>query len=348
MRNHQNEIKETLKLISYKKKNSILVGSQAKRQKGVLYKNDYDLYETVVFNESREQFVKDVHMLFIKMVKGLSKNKKIYFIEFKGGIYEPLYISDEDILNKQRRLNFYKTALQNDEISNPVFDIITNLKTNEDALYFCSNLYKVRWTIQDILNGYTILFNTKKYLFKDIFNQQSIIKIDVMLFDDTEIRFIPFSNYFEFVNKNKNINFEPQEVENSLQNEADDLQSKGNYYKAVKRLYSLSLLKKDTKAAKKYLKIINSNAGYLYFVRGNIENCIQVLSLYKKQKTLDEVNLVLQQFSETASPAFTKSINNFFNKTLNKHTHYGLLKSLVNLEDALNKQAQVETKKMLL
>jgi hypothetical protein len=338
-----NEIKETLRLISYRKKNAILVGSQ--NQKDVTYKNDYDLFETIVFNKSRERFILDVHKLFIKMVKEVKKNKNIYFIEFKGGIYEPLYISNEDIINKTRRLAFYTQAVQNGDISNEILRLIQDIKSKEELLYFCSNLYKVRWSIQDILNGYVILFNTKKFLFKDVFNQPSVIKIDVMLFDNTEMRFVPFSNYFEFINKDKEMNVTQSDIKNSLQNEADDLAKSGNYFKSVKRLYSLALYNKDKKQAAKYLKVINSLAGTLYFVRGNIENCIEVLKLYKKKKTLEEVHLVLHSFSE--SYQFDKTITGLFEKAMGKHTHYGLLKALVNLESALNKKTQTYTKSLL-
>jgi hypothetical protein len=337
------EVKETLKLISYRKKNSILVGSQ--NQKAVKYKNDYDLYETIVLNESREQFILDVHNLFIKMVKGISKNKNIYFIEFKGGIYQPLYITDEDLLNKTRRLAFYKQALQNDDISPQIFEIITNIKSKDELLNFCSNLYKVRWSIQNILEGRVVLFNSKTFYFKDIFNQPSVIKIDVMLFDNTEMRFIPFSNFFEFINKDKEINFTQQNIQESLQAEADDLARNGNYYKSIKRLYSLALYNKDKKQAAKYLDIINSLAGALYFVRGNVENCIEVLTRYKKQKTIEQIHIVLLNLLESFN--FSKIIVSFFNKALNKKTQYGLLKALVNLEAILNKTTQEYTKSLL-
>ena len=141
------------------------------------------------------------------------------------------------------------------------------------------------------------------------------------------------------------MNVTQSDIKNSLQNEADDLAKSGNYFKSVKRLYSLALYNKDKKQAAKYLKVINSLAGTLYFVRGNIENCIEVLKLYKKKKTLEEVHLVLHSFSE--SYQFDKTITGLFEKAMGKHTHYGLLKALVNLESALNKKTQTYTKSLL-
>ena len=76
---------------------------------------------------------------------------------------------DDDILNKTKRRKFYKSKLDNKIINKDLYDTILSLK-NEELVYFCSNLYKIRWTIEDLKQKQVKLFNNEIYHFESIFD----------------------------------------------------------------------------------------------------------------------------------------------------------------------------------
>ena len=108
-----------IKLISYKKPNAIVVGSQ--NDSDVKFKNDTDIFETVVFHTNEKEFIKEVYEMIITIINHIKGNTNIYFMEFKAGIYEHLYISDNDILNKPKRTAFYKKCLKQELIDKDFF-----------------------------------------------------------------------------------------------------------------------------------------------------------------------------------------------------------------------------------
>jgi len=337
------EIKQIFRLLSLHSKNAILIGSQA--QKEIKYKNDYDINQQIIFNENKQQFITDVHKLFIRMARELKKNKNVYFIELKAGYYKPLYISDDDILDKAKRNSFYEMAKTNGQLPKEIYDMIKTIKNPKDLLKFCSNLYKVRWSLKDILNGFVVLFNGDKFNFSEIFDSKTIIKVDVLLFDTEEIRFIPFSNNFLFMNNDKEMSSDGVDdtIESSLKESIKELIQEDNYYKAIKRMYSLARLKNDKEQQAKLVKIINSEAGELYYIKSNIDNCIEVLGTYKAKKQQEEVKLVLENLQ--GSYDFPKRINNQFDKVHSKKSATSLMKSILKLSDEVNILAQKETLK---
>ena len=171
------------------------------------------------------------------IIKHIKTNENIYFMEFKAGIYEPLYISDEDILNKTKRNNFYKKALKANIIDKDIYETIQDLDNNS-LIYFCSNLYKIRWSIKDLENKYVKLFNDYRYNFEEIFNEKSTIKLDIFYYENN--LFNPYSNMFRVINNNKILTEEQDDIKKSLEYDITNLIKENKYYKAIKRLYSIS------------------------------------------------------------------------------------------------------------
>lgn len=327
-------------LISYNKKNAIIVGST--NDKNVQFKNDTDIFETVIMNTSRDELIKKTHEMILTIVRNVQGNSNIYFMEFKAGIYRPLYISDEDIMNTRKRTAFYKEKLQDNEIDKDLFDTINTLH-KQDLVYFCSNLYKVRWTIADILRDYVQLFNGKKFYFRDIFNIKSVIKIDIQYFNGQY--FEPFSNMFEVLQHGKKLTDSPEDVIKSLNEDVKTLLREGNIYKAVKRAYSVASKHKNQELMDKLLLVINSEAGKLYQIKSGVESCEEILYKYKDKDTLNKVKRSLAYFSAQARQP--KSIQNIFHKAQKALTVKTQLKVIVKLKHVIDNKVQILTKNLL-
>ena len=96
-------------LITYKKKNAIIVGS--KSDPNVDYSNDTDIFEEIIVKETKQELIDETYKMIEKIISKINKNKNIIFAEFKAGIYDAMYITDDDILNKTKRRKFYKSKL---------------------------------------------------------------------------------------------------------------------------------------------------------------------------------------------------------------------------------------------
>ena len=329
-----------IKLITYKKPNAIVVGSQ--RDDLVKYKNDTDIFETVIFHNNKKDFIEEVYKMIETIIKHIKTNENIYFMEFKAGIYEPLYISDEDILNKTKRNNFYKKALKANIIDKDIYETIQDLDNNS-LIYFCSNLYKVRWSIKDLENKYVKLFNDYRYNFEEIFNEKSTIKLDIFYYENN--LFNPYSNMFRVINNNMILTEEQDDIKKSLEYDITNLIKENKYYKAIKRLYSISKMDDNKDLKEKLLKIINSPAGNLYQTKGFIENCEEILYKYHDKNTINKVKESLREIKE--SHVLSKRLENLLTKSLNKKTIKTLIKSLIKITEIMDKEITRKTLKLI-
>jgi hypothetical protein len=330
-----------IKLISYNKKNAIIIGSQSDDQ--IKYKNDTDIDEFIFEKNSKEELIDNTYKMFLDIIKNIKKDKNAYFMELKAGIYKDLYISNEDILNNKKRNEFYKQKLQEKIIDKDLYNTINELH-NSDLIYFCTNLYKVRWSMDDIKKGSTTLFNNYEYKFEEIFDKESIIKIDMLYFDGNV--FQEYSNVFKIVYKQESIsNFTDDKII-TLREAVKELLAEGDIYKAVKRAYLIAKLNKNKETMDKLLVVINSKAGELYQVKSFIKNCENVLYKYKNKDTILKVKKSLQYIKSEKKNS--KRIEILLEKGINTSTPKPLIKILIKMQQILNKNVQKLTDGMLI
>jgi predicted alpha/beta-fold hydrolase len=117
---------------------------------------------------------------------------------------------------------------------------------------FKCGVYKsnpIRWNRDKIMNGYTIINNDKKVFFTDALNMESTIKMDIIALIDKE--FVEFScNYYITHDLNGKIHKSFAENTNdeiilSLQLDVYKYKNEGNYYKMLKRIKSLRMIKEQ-------------------------------------------------------------------------------------------------------
>ena len=327
------------KLITYNKKNAVIIGSTI--DKNIDVNNDIDINETIITNLKYDKFIDEVYKMIKQIIKQIKKNKNIYFMELKAGIYEKLYITNDNILNKQYMKKFYEDKLDKSIINKDIYDIIMEIKNKNELLYFCSNLYKIRWDIKDINNGYKILFNDDKYYFKDIFNIKNVIKLDIIYFDDNE--FIQYSNKFKFINNNKEIN---KEIKNADKIKDDIIQliNEKNTFKAIKRLYSLAKFNKNKKLQEKLQKIINTPIGIIYHIYYSLSIIEELMYKYKDKQTIDKIKKCLLYYSNES--LLGKKIQNLLISS-NKKTYKTLLSLIIKIQKDLKNIIYKKTNKYI-
>jgi hypothetical protein len=327
-------------LIVYDSKNAIIVGSQ--KDENAIYKNDTDIQETISTHGSIEKLTTHFHKVIKSILKKLEQNKDIYFMEFKGGIYKPMYLSDDKILNNASRKSFYESKLAEGTINNQLLDIINSCDKN-DLLDFCTNLYKVRWSAKDIKKGKVVLFNGEDFYFKDLFQSKSVIKLDIMFFDGE--RFEEFSNMFDIVNNNRSMTTESEDYLQSMKNDIKMFVKDGNYFKAVKRLYSVAKHEKETRTIANSLMIINGKPGELYRLRGLVANIQLVLEHHSSKPVLEKSKIALQYVYGHA--VLSTRTRNMVLKCIKSRTRKTFVKLLGNIIENINIQSQNETKKLI-
>ena len=101
----------------------------------------------------------------------------------------------DDLELKEKVLKIFQNKFKKAKKSNNLF--ITDFKA---CISFINNL-PLKWSYDEIMNGYKLLYDNIKFQFVNVFNQKSIIKLDLVLEKDN--KFIEFSENYYFDLKNK-------------------------------------------------------------------------------------------------------------------------------------------------
>ena len=276
-----------------------------------------------------------------KNIKKLLKLLTLYEYDILGSAADPnvKYKSDVDA---QEIINL---SIDDNKDYNDIYkffkDLFIKIKKSKNIYitdFKCghyNNTLPIRWTYDDIMNGYVETDGEKKD-FITALNQRSIIKIDIILLDEDDKLYkeLSVNYYFNYINEDKktefSTNLNPTDKDYiiiSLKEDIEEFKKEENYYKMLKRMYSL--YKIEYKPTNKLLKIINSPIGLLnsYVNQLNIINDIIELSKLNKPNINDikyNINYVYNNIDPSYKKYFKqllkakqlKSINNKLKKKL--------------------------------
>lgn len=225
-----------------------LVGSSQRR--GMLYVSDTDIL-------TKLQGKPELLARYFKEVMEEVPKKEYYFMDFKCGLDKRLvYDFNEDKLNEY---------LMNPLITKSYKKKILESK-GEERVKLIRDLFILRWTRNDIINGYISLIDGTKYSLEEALLDDTIIKLDIII--PVGDRFAEVSEmyiYKQSIDGNKTI------IE-SLANDIEMYRYE-NSMKSLKRLYSI--LELNNFYDKRLLKLqdfFNSEYGLL-------NKCINDLSI---------------------------------------------------------------------
>ena len=157
----------------------------------------------------------------------------------------------------------------------------------------------IRWTYKDIMNGY---INNKS--FEDCLKQKSMIKLDIVnllngsFIEITEVYFLKIGNHTNY-NENE---LNSEEITKNLQNELKELIDEKQYFKALKRIFSILLIdEKNNTLQNKLINFFNSENGILYKANADLKILISVIENNFRKPDINDIKNNLQIIKQNLS-----------------------------------------------
>lgn len=122
--------------------------------------------------------------------------------------------------------------------------------------------------------------------FEKIVNNIDFIKLDLIIF--VEFNFFEVSNIFYIKKKNLKIDFIQ-----SIKDEIKELEKEGNYFKVLKRKFSIYIKQKNITQIKKLTEILNSTLGKKYQLMSMLETIKKLLDITDDKTTIKKIYICL-------------------------------------------------------
>ena len=232
-------------------------------------------------------------------------------------------------------INIFQQIMHNITIEKDLYFI--DFKT-EDRLH-----NKIRWSPKNIMNGHIKKHISLHDVIADAVNH--LIKIDVVYYHNG--LFIEFSNIFYITSDDKK-KCKADELA-SISGDIKILINKGNYFKALKRLYSIAQIKQDKECIRVLFNILNSDLGKLGQIISYLNSIILVLERYADKVTItrahDSVNH-LKSIMTLPEIQFKNTIFNKFEDVLKQTSANNIIIFVNRLIKSLNKVLQNKAKEL--
>jgi hypothetical protein len=317
---YPNDAVELLKSMSFTDgKNVNVVGSMSLRSQ--VYAGDYDAYEKVSFRGTKTLIVKKLVNKFKSIIKSIQKIQLTYVGDIKSGSVEEWRIIQKPY-NKEKSLEKLEELYKIKIISKKEFEegkkrFIKNPSELDLLLLeqdFRPNI--IRWKVWEVLKGFKILKDGRKFTLEEAFQTPTITKLDVMSWVQNN-RFTDFSMIYEFIINGETINPGIKDLEKSILENIYVLHSEKKYYKMAKRLFSLAKYKNNTDILEILSPLFNGDLGRLYIVYGDI-GTIEDLFEYENNLPYSKLEFEFNQFkgrlSNISLPMYINKEKSMFDK----------------------------------
>ena len=140
---------------------------------------------------------------------------------------------------------------------------------------------KLRWSPEEILDG-----KLGKIKLADVVLDNGMIKIDIIFYHNS--LFTEFSNIFTIMDKN----YVPKtsaEIVDMIKGDIRDLIKNGNYFKSLKRIYSIAQIEHSEPLIKKIFPFINGPCGKLGQIRSYLESITLLFTKYRDEDLIQKV-----------------------------------------------------------
>lgn len=329
-----------------KGKNVELVGSQALRSQ--IYAGDYDA------NDFASGSLDHLASLFSEMVRHLSK-MDVFVGDIKAGV-----VAEWDVMGKAKVQNGVVMNYNADTSRSKVLQlrkagVITPAEEREylavlkssptpTELVIAKNTIKphvVRWTMKEAIEGKKTLQNGSVYTLQDAFASRGSVKIDVVGWIQNN-RYTDFAMIY-FLSSNGKKLYTPVQFEDEIKESILYYTHEGNYFKVLKREFSLAKFKHETKKMEELSEVLNHDLGRIYHVLGDVKTLITLFTeTQTKPRSLADVRLEIDQFKARMSnialePFLAKehTLLGYINSALKTTSMKQLVGLLTKMEDIL-------------
>ena len=208
------------------------------------------------------------------------------------------YNSDID-LNEHDRFNSYKNVYEKFKYIFQICKENPNLFITDFKCGLNNKNEPFRWTYKDIMKGYI-----GKKSFEDCLKDKSMIKLDLVYLlngvfvEISEVYFFNIQNHTNYYDDAFNTN----SIITSIQNEIHELLKNGEYFKALKRMFSILNIENSKKPiVNKLISFFNSQTGILYKANSDL-NILSILIDNKFRKpNIDDIKNNLQVIKQNLS-----------------------------------------------
>jgi hypothetical protein len=267
-----------------------------------LYAGDYDAFEYVDMDGDREKAVHNIVEKFKSIVRNTLKQDKTYIADIKCGSVDDWIVVDEDYdhevsLKKLKELYRNKIITIKEYLTEKkLLKPVSELKRLE-VLYVRHEIRHniIRWKPSEILKGFKILVDGRKFTLEEAVQSRTMTKMDVVSWVQNN-RFTDFSCIYVFRNNGNilNVPLDPN-AETSIRDNMYVLKSQGNYFKMAKRLFALAKIQKKRRIIENLAPLFNSDAGRMYHVYGDI-GTIESLLENNEEVPYSALKLEIDQF----------------------------------------------------
>jgi hypothetical protein len=179
----------------------------------------------------------------------------------------------------------------------------------------------LRWTLKEVLQGFKILPNNQTITLSNALQSKGVVKVDIIGLTNGKSKFTDFSMIYDIRINNKVITYDvkTQDVVNELRLSVYENSLLGNYFKAIKRIFSLARYFRNMELVKRLTDYLNGFIGLIYQVKSDIgtllylEENYENLPVEKIQYELKMFRVRLTSFNETYQ---NKKINHIINELL--------------------------------
>lgn len=268
------------------------------------YPNDIDLFEFTRGCCSKDEVLKKIVDKFKEIIQTIEKQTHTYLGDFKAGIDDRYIIDIGKMSNKkihgydpvsirERLRILYDDGLLDAEDLQKMLKAVINEPSMMEYLALKDLVHKmctVRWTPEEVLQGFKKLPKNKLLSFEDALSQQSVVKIDV--WTNVAGRYMEITNWYAITyleNGALNAQFLSEPMPNYEESLMKDLNAYKNpslrkSMKFAKRLWNYYVLKNMRKEMVLLYPLFSSGAAKMYQIMGEIEVIINILTWIKTEK----------------------------------------------------------------
>lgn len=317
--NYPTDVQDVITAMSFSKGNDVsIVGSMS--LKSQQYAGDYDMIEEV-----RMQYKSDTLALqhavqgFQHIVQSLLQMPNVYVGDIKAGIIPEWTVIPESAKVHNGRVVGFSVREARHKIQQLMrLGIVSKDEADEGlallrkgpplpplAFLELRKSFKpqvVRWTPETIQAGFTVLPNGRLYSLHEAFASPAIVKLDVVAYVQQN-RYTDFSLIYLLYNRGKALNPVSMD-EDGIQQDLEYYYLSGNYFKALKRLFSIARLNEDTDILNSINGILNGDLGRLYSILSDI-GTIQYLLEHESHLSIKKIQYELGQFRSRLGNVYT-------------------------------------------
>src|SRR5271170_3174251 len=343
-----NDIQHAIKTLVNKLDDSQVFGSFMYRAQS--FPGDLDIHEIVDICCSPEDATKRMASILKKVVKRVKKTRGYYFSEVKSGNDERFIVDPDepDYLQKIKDLH-HQGLLDDEEFNKLKYASITKDDDEKELIKEdIRQLYVLRWTEKEILQGYKILRGGKKITLAQSMNMKAHIKIDILA--PINGKYIEVTNFFILGYYDKNgdhalINSDDFDYVKGLLDQIKKLSSKAffNPFKLAKRMWGLARHLKNKKLLDILTPLMQSGIARMNQIKSEIE-VIQLILEKVKSPPLATLKKQIDDFKSRLSYVYDIVLSDIpiydmIDKIVNgKMSKEKIIKSLEIIKETLKKE----------